>query len=61
MESPEGKPMSEPQPPPGRRPEPVVKSGQDARQGEIILGRRGRWVWIGSFILILILVIVFGI
>jgi hypothetical protein len=54
--------VSEPEPPPGRRrPDPVVKSGQDARQGEIILGRRGRWIWIGTFVLILILIIVFGV
>jgi hypothetical protein len=52
--------MSEPPQPPGRR-EPVVKSGQDARQGEIILGRRGRWIWIGTFVLIVILILVFGI
>ena len=38
---------------PGRRPErdqpePIVRTAPDARQGEIVLGKWGRRIWIGS-------------
>jgi len=46
--------------PPGPLPERTVLSAEEARQGEIILGRYGRWIWIGSFVLIALLVLVFG-
>jgi hypothetical protein len=49
-----------PQPPPGPLPERTVLSAEEARQGEIILGRYGRGIWIGSFALIALLVLVFG-
>ena len=36
----------------------IVRTATEARQGEIVLGRRSRWFWIGSFALLLILVLV---
>jgi hypothetical protein len=39
----------------------IVRTATEARQGEIILGRYGRWVWIGSFAALLILLLVFGV
>jgi hypothetical protein len=44
--------------PEGPPPERTVLSATEARQGEIILGRYGIWVWIGSFAAILLLVLV---
>lgn len=41
-------------------PERTVLSAEEARQGEIILGKYGRWIWIGSFALIVLLVLVLG-
>jgi hypothetical protein len=38
----------------------IVRTATEARQGEIILGRYGRWVGIGAFAAILILVLIFG-
>jgi hypothetical protein len=46
-----------PQDPP---PEQTVLSATEARQGEIILGKYGRWIWIGSFAVIVLLVLVLG-
>jgi len=46
--------------PPGPLPERTVLSAEEARQGEIILGKYGRWVWIGAFVLIALLVLVLG-
>ena len=37
--------------------ERIVRTATEARQGEIILGRRGRWIWIGSFALLVILLL----
>ena len=28
---------------------PITRTATEARQGEIILGPRGRWIWIGAF------------
>jgi hypothetical protein len=39
---------------------PIVRTATEARQGEIILGRYGRWIWIGAFAALLILLLVFG-
>ena len=55
-------------PPPGSPAEPperpgngrIVRTATEARQGEIILGRYGRWVWIGAFAAIVILILIFG-
>ena len=47
-------------PPPGPLPERTVLSAEEARGGEIILGKYGRWIWIGSFALIALLVLVLG-
>jgi hypothetical protein len=33
----------------------IVRTATEARQGEIILGKYGRWIWIGSFVALLIL------
>jgi hypothetical protein len=44
----------------GSPPERTVLSAEEARQGEIILGKYGRWIWIGSFALIVLLVLVLG-
>ncbi|HSC26593.1 MAG TPA: hypothetical protein VLD67_04925 [Vicinamibacterales bacterium] len=44
----------------GHRPERIVRTATEARQGEIILGRRGRWIWIGSFALLVILALASG-
>ena len=41
-----------------RPPERIVLSAQDARQGEIILGKVGRWVWIGAFAAIMLFALV---
>ena len=47
--------------PPGRRTsERIVRTATEARQGEIILGRWGRWIWIGSFALLVILILALG-
>lgn len=42
------------------RSERIVRTAEEARQGEIILGRRGRWIWIGSFALLALLVVILG-
>jgi hypothetical protein len=36
----------------------IVRTATEARQGEIILGRYGRWIWIGSFAALLILLLI---
>jgi hypothetical protein len=41
-------------------PEQIVRTATEARQGEIILGKRGRTIWIGSFVLIAVLILVLG-
>ena len=41
-----------------REARPVSRSATEARQGEIILGRYGRWIWIGAFVAILVLLLV---
>lgn len=41
-------------------PEQIVRSATEARQGEIILGKRGRIIWIGSFVLMALLILVLG-
>lgn len=28
----------------------IVRTATEARQGEIVLGRGGRWVWIAAFL-----------
>ena len=47
------------------RPEPeserIVRTATEARQGEIILGRVGRWIWIGTFALLIVLALAFAI
>jgi hypothetical protein len=43
-----------------RDPDRIVRTATEARQGEIILGRYGRWIWIGSFAALLILLLLFG-
>ena len=35
----------------------ILRTATEARQGEIILGRRGRWVWIAAFALMLVIVL----
>jgi hypothetical protein len=35
----------------------IVRKATEARQGEIILGRRGRWVWIAAFALMLVVAV----
>jgi hypothetical protein len=55
--------MTEPRPrfsagPPDRPAEGrIVRTATEARQGEIILGRYGRWIWIGSFAALVILLL----
>ena len=44
--------------PEGAPPERTVLSAEEARQGEIILGKYGRWIWIGSFAAIVLLALV---
>ena len=39
----------------------IVRTATEARQGEIILGRYGRWIWIGAFAVLLLLILVFGV
>jgi hypothetical protein len=34
-----------------------VRTATEARQGEIILGKYGRWIWIGSFAALVILLL----
>jgi len=41
--------------PPGRAPRPITRTATQARQGEIILGPRGRWLWIGAFAVLIVL------
>ena len=50
-------PAEKPDPPGEER---IVRTATEARQGEIILGRYGRWVWIGAFAALLILLLIFG-
>ncbi len=40
--------------------ERTTRTATEARQGEIILGRRGRWVWIVCFALIVLLLLLTG-
>jgi hypothetical protein len=35
----------------------IVKSATEARQGEIILDKRGIWIWIAAFVVIAALAI----
>jgi hypothetical protein len=42
------------------QPEPIVRTATEARQGEIILGKWGRRIWIGSFVLMVLLIVVLG-
>ena len=42
-----------------REARPVSRSAEEARQGQIILGRYGRWIWIGAFAA-LVLLLLFG-
>lgn len=45
--------------PPGEtRERRIIRTATEARQGEIILSRRGIWIWIAGFAVILILVLV---
>ena len=32
------------------RSRPITRTATEARQGEIILGRWGRWLWIAAFV-----------
>ena len=41
-----------------RPPEQIVRTATEARQGEIILGKWGRIIWIGSFVLMAVLILV---
>ena len=43
-----------------RPPEQIVRTATEARQGEIILGSWGRIIWIGSFALMAVLILVLG-
>ena len=46
---------------PGRRPPGrIVRTATEARQGEIILGKWGRAIWIGSFALLALSILVLG-
>ncbi len=56
----EERPEEAPPHAPDPLPERTVLSAEEARQGEIVLGKYGRWIWIGSFVLIALLVLVFG-
>jgi hypothetical protein len=38
-----------------RRDGRIVKSATEARQGEIILGKRGIWIWIAALVVIVAL------
>ncbi len=33
----------------------ITRTATEARQGEIVLGRWGRWIWLGAFAAILAL------
>ena len=35
--------------------ERIVLTATEARAGEIVLGKRGRWIWAGSFVLMVVL------
>jgi hypothetical protein len=35
----------------------IVKSATEARQGEVVLGQRGIWIWIAVFVVIVVLAI----
>jgi len=35
----------------------IVLTATEARQGEIILGKRGRWIWGGSIALMALLIL----
>ena len=43
-----------------QRPKRIMVSATEARQGEIILGKRGRWIWIASFAVLAILLLFLG-
>jgi hypothetical protein len=43
--------------PPDRPAGRIVRIATEARQGEIILGSYGRWIWIGSFAALAILLL----
>lgn len=38
----------------------IQRTATEARQGEIILGRKGRWLWAASFTLVLLIAVVLG-
>jgi hypothetical protein len=33
----------------------IVRTATQARGGEIVLGKYGRWIWVGTFVLMMIL------
>ena len=43
-----------------RPPERIVRTATEARQDEIILGKWGRRIWIDSFVLLVLLILVLG-
>jgi hypothetical protein len=46
--------------PSGDQPEQIVRTATEARQGEIILGKWGRRIWIGTFAFMAVLILVLG-
>jgi|GEM_PF-1961014 len=58
--------MSEPEAPPeaeARRPERrerIERTAEEARQGRIILGPRGRWVWGAGMVLVVLFALLFS-
>lgn len=59
--------MSEPEAPlqpERRRPAPsgrIERTAEEARQGRIILGPRGRWIWAAGMVLVILFGLVFTI
>ncbi len=45
------RPQSAPRSPQGSR--PITGTATEARQGQIVLGPRARWVWIGAFVVLI--------
>ena len=43
------------------RPERVERTAEEARQGRIILGRRGRWIWGAGMVLVVLFGLLFSI
>jgi hypothetical protein len=39
---------------------PILRTATEARQGEVILGRKARWIWVGTCIVLVLMLLILG-